>query len=237
MGALIEAQREGPDQPWFIIGEGGRKTEFKEILGAFGFGDPRGDGEFALNAFTVVGLSTSGLYMICGDPVGSFEAVAKAAIDFKDRFLLETLLIDPASEEFQRRLNDQDEFDGLTDYATRGKGPGGRWEYKHEPPYWPNFRSYFIRPALVEVREEILKDFRSASLEFHGLTAADKVRSTPECTKAGLFVREGFRRGHEHPLWKALVYGTLELRYRHQGSSGTAETEDEPKTWYRGGRT
>lgn len=205
----ITATRDVATHEWTLTGPD-RTVKFKALCGAFGWGDPSSEGDYALNAAIVVGVQMDGIAVVLEEAVGSLEVIGAAAIDMKDRFDLEQFYTDPEPPDYRKRLQ---ALDGLCSYHHAGYDAMGRKKYVRSSKHWENWRGWGCVASLVPVRESVLADIDSYLSRIETLRSDDKLLIADWCNRTRLLSRETFDDARRHPLSKALVFAVAGLLY------------------------
>jgi len=202
---------------WIVQGKE-RAVEFKDLIGAIGFGDIMQPGDYALNAISVVGLRLDEKYQVIGEALGTLDDIARQAVDFKDSLLIEHIYLDATFEVYRKRLMAED---GLTQYEKIGDKPS-RQRRKHDVSHWEHYRDDLEEEPvayLIPLPEHILGDFEGALSKVQSLVTKEELLIAPWCRKSLLLQREGERPGKlplDHPLLRAMVYAVNMLISRNQ---------------------
>jgi hypothetical protein len=185
-----------------------RTQRFHEIIAGVGYGDPNKEGAYAKYAAVVIGWQTDDRLNVIDEFIGTFPALGYTLTDFKDQYKIESIYVDSRFKEYRKRLNDTEEFDGLSGYDKWGSSSDG---YAHPPSEWTYFVGRNCVANILPVSKAILKSYDEAINQLRTLIEDNELLVAPWCTKMGLLTKETHKKGKDHPLIKALVYGALSL--------------------------
>lgn len=224
---MITASRDPVTQEWALTGPE-RTVQFKAMCGAFGWGDPGSEGDYASNAVVVVGAQPDGSAIVLEEAVGNVEDVGRAAIDMKDRLDLEVFYLDPEPADYRKRLM---KLDGLTYYHHDGYDAMGRKKYTRPSSHWPNWRGWGCVVSLLPVQDSVLADLDSYLSRIEILRGNDKLLIADWCNRTRLLSRETFEDARRHPLSKALVWAISGLLYALEPPT-TKHEPSRDNLWY-----
>lgn len=176
--------------------------EFIRFDIGIGWLNPKGDDHFARHWIAVIGQHKSGYYLQAGEASGSLADIAEAAVNFKDRFLVERVWLDSTAMSSASYL---EEWDGLTQYKEDGKDRRGKPKYLHKPDYWPHFRNRETLAALHKVPDVFKLDLQGC-IDLVGKLAKDKLfKIRKVCPRSIWVLGSSLEEMLNHPLMKAIA--------------------------------
>jgi hypothetical protein len=199
---ILKADFDDETRLWTVHGRTGSRV-FLEVCGAFGYGDPTDENEYAMNAVAVVGLQQDKCFNLLEEELGTLEHVGRTAVDMKDRLAFTRFFINPEPLDYRKRLT---AIDGLTGYLSLGLNARGDPKYVRDSSHWEHFRSRGHVVGLVPVREQVLADYESHVTRLTQMTQEGTFLVPDWCPDAMRLGRETFATGRKHPLMKAMVF-------------------------------
>lgn len=168
-----------------------------------GWLDPKGDDHFAKHWITVIGQHEDGYYLQAGEASGSLAEIAEAAVDFKDRFLVERIWLDSTALSSASYL---EEWDGLTQYKEDGKDFRDKVKYLHTHERWPHFRKRDL-VAMIHKVPDVFRNDLQGCIDVVGQLKKDKLLKVRKvCPRSVWVLGSSLEEMLSHPLMKALAW-------------------------------
>lgn len=204
-----------------LIGIDGVKEKFKRFDMGIGWLDPKGDDNFARHWLVVVGQQENNEYVVAHEASGTLVDVASAAVDAKDRFLVERCWLDATVVSSSALLQS---WDGLTEYKYNGYDQRKKKQYLHKPEHWSNFRNRDTTLTLFPVPALYRADFQSCVDLFVSLLKDKRLSLRKACPMAWKIQGESLETLLTHPIMKAIAW-PLKMMEEEQRFYGGAKTK------------
>jgi len=176
--------------------------EFIRFDMGIGWLDPKGDDRFAKHWLAVVGQHKDGYYLVAGEAYGSLADIAEAAVNFKDRFLVERTWLDSTAQASASYL---EEWDGLTQYKPNGEDLRGKVKYLHKPDHWPHYRNRETVTTLHKTPAVFSNDLQGCVDLVRKLQKDKLLKLRKVCPEAVWVVGSSLEEMLRHPLMKAFA--------------------------------
>ncbi len=198
-----------------------RQEKFKKIWAGIGWPDAKP------GHLCVVGERTDGRYHAFWENTGGLTELGDAAIDCKDRFLVESIYVDSRDEVATGYLRT---LDGLCFYGERGRDDLTDTRQDTARPRWPLFRDRTTTATVAAVPDRIVTSYRSALEKTRGVIIRGKLLiHESQCPKLVYTLRQPLDDLLKSPAMKALVWVVTALE-NASGDPDLADVTSEP--WY-----
>jgi hypothetical protein len=204
-----------------VVSGAARQEKFKKIWAGIGWPDADP------GHLCVVGERTDRRYHAFRENSGGLAELGDAAIECKDRFLVEIIYVDSRDAVATSYLRT---LDGLCFYGQPSKDDVTNTGQDVTRPLWPHFRDRTTTAIVAPVPDRIVTSYRSALEKTRGVILRGKLLiHESQCPKLVYTLRQPLDELLGSPAMKALVWVVAALE-DSSGNPDLADTTSDP--WY-----
>ena len=198
MNAIVDRKEE------LLIGRDGCfQNKYKRFFGAFGWPNVKETDIASWHWLVIAGEAEDGRIRFIEEHGGDFDDVVAAAVDTKDRLLVQRFYADDTEVEAMRAVRNHD---GLSSYHHFGIDDFGRKQWEHPSAHWPHFRNRETTSPVIAVPADQRVSILAGLNLLNSRAKQEKTVVDVQCHWLRMSITEELERAIEHPLVKAAVW-------------------------------